>query len=301
MIYPWSGNVIAGSRTFPTVSPVQLLRRLAARLLICAPLAAASAAPAMAADWLDGSFLRGSFAAFDVRPARWDGVLLGATVGASNMSADFGNGTSSEIAYILRNSTLEDEFHPSSWTTLPKTVTNSQQWGAFLGYNWQMDQLVLGADVAYNRPSSLNSQATDTLERLASTSDGVDHDVTLQGTVSLKLVDYATVRGRAGYAVGQFLPYAMLGVAVGRFNYSTSVTVTDVQTIGGVVQPAFVQSGSAAQDNVYTGGFLAGLGVDVAVLPNVFLRAEWEYIAWGPVNGIKSTLNTGRAGIGVRF
>jgi outer membrane immunogenic protein len=300
MIYPRSSNVIAGSRALPTVSPVQLLRRLAARLLICAPLAAALVAPASAADLLDNSFLRGSFAAFDVRPARWDGVLLGATVGYTNMSADFGKAASSQIAYILRNSTLEAEFQPSSWTTLPKAVTNSQQWGVFLGYNWQMEQLVLGTDIAYNRPSNLNSRATDSLERLVSTSDGVNHDVLLQGTASLRLVDYATVRGRAGYAFGQFLPYAMLGVAVGRFNYSTSATVTDVET-GAVVGTFGPVTQSIGQDNVYIGGFVAGLGVDVALLPNVFLRAEWEYIAWGPVNGTHSSLNTGRAGIGVQF
>ncbi len=92
----------------------------------------------------------------------------------------------------------------------------------------------------------------------------------------------------------------MLGVAVGRFNYLTSATVTDAMsgtgsdTFGPVTQ-------SDGQDNVYMGGFVAGLGVDVAVLPNLFVRAEWEYIAWGSVNGIKSTLNTGRAGIAVRF
>jgi outer membrane immunogenic protein len=292
--------VIASSRTLRTGRLIQRLRPLAARLIICVPLAAASAAPASAADWLDGSFLRGSFAVFDARPARWDGLSLGATVGYSNMSADFGNAASSEVAYILRNSTLEAEFQPSSWTTLPKNVTDSPQWGAFLGYNWQMEQLVFGADVAYNRPSNLNSQATDTLERLVSTSDAVNHDVTLQGTASLTLVDYATLRGRAGYAVGQFLPYAMLGVAIGRFNYSVSATVTDVET-GAVVGTFGPVTQSKGQDNVYVGGFLAGLGVDVAVLPNVFLRAEWEYIAWGPVNGTHSSLNTGRAGIGIRF
>ena len=291
--------MIAGSSTLRTVCLSQRLRLLAARLMICAPLAAASAVLAAAADWLDGSFLRGSFAVIDARPARWDGLSLGATVGYSNLSADFGSAASEEIAYILRNSTLESEFQPSSWTTLPKNVTDSLQWGAFLGYNWQMEQIVFGADVAYNRPLNLNSQATDTLERLATTSDAVNHDVLLQATASLKLVDYATVRGRAGYAVGQFLPYAMLGVAVGRFNYSTSATVTDTQTNPiGTFGPVTLSKG---QDNVYVGGFLAGLGVDVAVLPNVFLRAEWEYIAWGPVNGTHSSLNTGRAGIGIRF
>ena len=121
--------MIAGSRTIRTVCLLRRLRLLAARLMICAPLAAASAVPAAAADWLDGSFLRGSFAVFDASPARWDGLSLGATVGYSNMSVDFGNAASSEIAYILRNSTLEVEFQPSSWTTLPKNVTDSPQWG----------------------------------------------------------------------------------------------------------------------------------------------------------------------------
>ncbi len=36
-------------------------------------------------------------------------------------------------------------------------------------------------------------------------------------------------------------------------------------------------------------------------MPNVFLRGEWEYIYWGPVNGIKTSMNTGRVGIAVRF
>jgi len=276
------------------------IRRCGARLAVCAPLVGASVAPALAADWLDGSFLRGSFSAFSAGPVRWDGVVMGATVGYSNMSTDFGNASSSEIAYILRNSTLESEFSPSSWTTLPKTVTSSMQYGGFLGYNWQMDDIVLGADVMYARPTNLDSQATDSIERLVNTSDGVNHDVLLQSTAKLKLVDYGAVRARAGYAFGQFLPYAMLGVAVGRFNYSTSATVTDAMT-GAVVGTFGPVTQSDAQNNVIAPGFLAGLGVDVAVLPNVFVRAEWEYIAFGPVNGAKPSVNTVRGGIGVRF
>ncbi len=264
-------------------------------------LAASAFGRANAAD-LDTSWLRGSFS----QPSapgwvRWDGLVMGATLGYTNMSTDFGNAASSQIAYILRNSTLQDEFQPSSWTTLPKTVTDVTQYGGFIGYNWQMEQLVLGFDVAYNRPSSLYTEASDSIERIAVTSDTISHDVLVQASASLELVDYATVRARAGYAFGQFLPYAMLGVAVGRFNYTSTATVTDTQTIGGMVQPPFVQSGSAGQDNVIMAGFVGGLGVDVAVMPNVFLRAEWEYIAWGPVNSIKSNLNTGRVGVAVRF
>jgi outer membrane immunogenic protein len=274
-------------------------RRWRAAFVFALLIAPAAFGRANAAD-LDDSWLRGSFES-EREPGyvRWDGVVLGGTLGYTNMSTNFGNAGSSQIAYILRNSTLQNEFQPSSWTTLPKTVTNSMQYGGFLGYNWQMEQLVLGVDAAYNRPSSLSSQASDSLTRLVTTTDAVNHTVTLQTTASLKLVDYATFRGRAGYAFGQFLPYAMLGVAVGRFNYSTSATVTDSQTnpvnmFGPVTQ-------TDAQNNVIDAGFLAGLGLDVAIMPNVFLRAEWEYIAWGPVNSIKSNLNTGRVGIAVRF
>ncbi len=47
--------------------------------------------------------------------------------------------------------------------------------------------------------------------------------------------------------------------------------------------------------------FVAGLGVDWAVTPSIFLRAEWEYIAFATINGINATTNTGLVGAGVRF
>jgi outer membrane immunogenic protein len=270
-------------------------------LLVGAGMLAMSSALAQAADM---AVLRGSYT-YDLGYARWDGFSVGGTVGFSNLSTNFGNAPGSDIAYILRNTTLEDEFQPSGWTTLPKTVTNSAQYGFFLGYNWQMDQLVLGLDAGYNHMSSTATSASDTIERIVTTSDKIQHDVTISAQSSLKLIDYATLRGRAGYAFGQFLPYAMVGLAVGRFNYSNAVLLADAQTDTSTTPNTFlgtfVDSASDGQDNVIVGGVVAGLGVDYAVLPNVFLRAEWEYIYWGPVGGIKSALNTGRVGLGFRF
>jgi outer membrane immunogenic protein len=256
---------------------------------------------ARAADMSDDDILRGSFFA-DPAPGyvRWDGLQAGATIGYSNLNADFGNGTSSLVAYSLRNTTLESEYAPSNWTALPKATTNSAQFGAFVGYNVQWGELVVGGDIGYNRPSSLNSSAVDSIARRVTTSDGVTHDVTVNSAASLNLVDYATFRARAGYAFGQFLPYAVIGAAVGRFNYTSSATVTDQFSppANSLYAPP---PQSDNKDNAFAAGFVAGLGLDVAVLPNVFVRAEWEYIAFAPVNGIRSQLNTGRVGAGVRF
>jgi len=259
---------------------------------------------AKAADMSDDDVLRGSFFS-DPSPGyvRWDGLQAGVTVGVSSMSNDFGNGTSSLVSYILRNSTLENEAHPSDWTALPSNTTNSQQFSAFIGYNIQWSELVVGFDMAYNRPLSFESSASDSIARSVRTSDGVTHNVTVESSASLKLVDYATFRARAGYAFGQFLPYAVVGAAVGRFNYTTTATVTDFWSSAGspTLNQFGPQTASDNKNNAFAAGFVGGLGMDVALLPNIFLRAEWEYIAFAPVSGIRTTLNTGRVGAGVRF
>ena len=58
---------------------------------------------------------------------------------------------------------------------------------------------------------------------------------------------------------------------------------------------------SNSKNNAIIGGVAAGLGMDVALTPNVFLRGEWEFVAFGPVGGIRSNINTARVGLGVRF
>ena len=274
-------------------------------IAICSALAARSVDGAWAADWPGAApVLRGTVSPGYVR---WDGWQAGIQAGFGNLNADFGKSTSSMVAFILRNSTLESEGHPSSWTTLPKNTTTGPVFGGFVGYNWQWSELVVGWDLAYKRPASLNSSASDSLRRLFDTSDSVRHDVTIDAQTSFKLVDYATLRGRAGYAFGEFLPYAFLGAAVGRFNYQTNVSVTDTMTNLAVSPPVpgdlgtFQQTASAGQKNVYVGGLATGLGIDWAITPGVFLRAEWEYALFGPVNGTRSNTNTGFVGLGARF
>lgn len=226
------------------------LRRWAASVAFCGLLVCMASRPAAAADMPGESYLRGSYTA-DEGPGyvHWDGIYFGAHYGWSNLTTAFENLNA-------------------------QTTSNGSSFGGFVGYNVQWDQnLVLGLDGGYSRPTSL--------ETSSSVSDGLGNTQ----TASFKLVDYATFRARAGYAFGQFLPYAFVGGAVGRINYAT--------TENGVVVDA--------KDNAYTAGFVAGLGIDVKLLPNVFLRGEWEYIAFSPVSDNRSSINTARVGVGVLF
>lgn len=209
---------------------------------VAAFVATAVAPCAFAAD-MPETVLRGGYTEPSTDYMRWDGVSFGATFGWTNMTADFTD------AFAAGQNTKES--------------TNSAQFGGFLGYNTQWETLVLGIEGAYNRFNTLETSATNGAQ-----------------SASYKLVDYGTLRARAGYAFGQFLPYAFLGGAIGRVNYNTP---------------------SGTRDNAFTPGFQAGLGVDVAILPNVFVRAEYEYVLFAPVGDVRSGISTARAGVGIRF
>jgi outer membrane immunogenic protein len=270
---------------------------LGAAAVFCSILATISSDRAMAADWP----LRGTV---DPGYVRWDGWQFGVLAGYGNMNVDFGNSTSPLVSSILRNSLLEAEAAPSTWTTLQKNSTNGPVFGAFLAYNWQWSELVLGADLSYKHPSTLKGSTGDSLRRTFDTSDNIEHDVTISADSTFKLVDYAGLRARAGYAFGQFLPYAALGIAVGRFNYNTTVMVTDSMTLlplPGTSLGTFQQSASAGQNNVFVAGFAAGLGMDWALTPSIFLRGEWEFVAFAPVNHTRSNVQVGHVAVGTRF
>ena len=217
--------------------------RIARLCLAAALFATAMSTGASAAD-MPETILRGStYSEPSPDYMRWDGISFGATFGWTNMTVDYTDAFSSGV-------------HATE-------STNSAQFGGFVGYNMQWETLVLGVEGAHNRPNSLNSSGSS-----------------LGQSATYKLIDYGTVRARAGYAFSQFLPYAFLGGAVGRLNYDTP---------------------SATRDNAFAPGFEAGLGIDVALMPNVFLRAEYEYVLFGRVGGVRSNISTARAGVGIRF
>jgi opacity protein-like surface antigen len=105
--------------------------------------------------------------------------------------------------------------HVSQWQILDRKNTSGTSYGGFIGYNWQWDQIVLGAELNVNRPT-FTVATTGSLSRSVAPGDGLIYHTLIEGSASLRITDYGTIRGRAGYATGIFLPYAALGVAVAR-------------------------------------------------------------------------------------
>ncbi|WP_156380877.1 porin family protein [Pseudolabrys sp. Root1462] len=282
---------------------------VALRALLLGAAVATFAAPpfaARAADWPGESPLRGSFEppALAGSGIRWDGINFGGQFGVGNMITNFGSSNSEQVAYDFRNTTVLNEYHPENWSTLPSSVTNGRTYGGFLGYSAQWEGVILGADITYNKTTGFDQSEADSIGRQFNTSDGYNNNVTIDSQATVRLKDYATFRARAGYPMGQFMPYAFAGVAVGRFDYAVSTRIrasgTDVGGGGGSPYSSD-HTYTDSKQNAFSAGFAGGVGLDVALTPNVFLRAEWEYLTFGAINGIRNSLNNGRVGVGMRF
>lgn len=235
--------------------------------------------------------------------SRWDGVYIGGHGGYSSSGANFTTGTGDLVGYILRNTTIENEAHVSQWTTLSNGSTSGASFGGFIGYNGQWDDAVVGIELNYSSADLLMS-TSDALARSYQTADGYFYNIYVDGSASVRMTDFGSLRLRGGWAAYSVMPYAFVGLAVARADVKRSATVdlTAIDLSGnGRPTLGLNETRSDNRQGVFAYGFSAGGGIDYAVLPNFFLRAEYEYLGFSDVADVKVNVNTVRAGAGLKF
>jgi outer membrane immunogenic protein len=271
------------------------------------------APPALAAD-LD--VLRGTEAvpAVPAVPAfpvgyplftRWSGFYFGGDLSYNSAIADFSRATAPLVEFSLQDTVVEQQFTPSQLQLLGKGADTAFGGGAFLGYNTQWQDVVLGIEANYTHTSlSASSTSPFVIARQFSPPAGNVDSVTLSNaTARLSLSDYGEVRGRAGYVLGNFLPYGFFGVVVGAGSYSVSTQVDATcgpssAIVGCAGFPLFPGAG---QGSALLWGYSVGAGFDWALTPNTFLRAEFDFDQFVPISNITLEILSGRVGVGAKF
>jgi outer membrane immunogenic protein len=282
------------------------------RRLFLAAMMFAAVSGAQAADMPD--FLRGTLPASSAPTRNWDGWYAGGQVGESWANTDYRNTAATQTSNLFRNTSLAGP--AAELDVFSKVNEQSAGFGGFVGRNWQFDDVVLGIEANYNYLSSLKSttggsigpiQVAEPGLILAPGQTAVDA-VTLNGRAALQVKDEITFRGRAGWATGDFLPYMFGGLAVGRMDVTSTVSSAVQRTIFNAdgtstsfPLPQFALTSTVGKSNAFVVGWTAGLGFEYMVWSNLFLRAEWEYIALGPVQNTNVTENSVRAGLGYKF
>lgn len=237
----------------------------------------------------------------------WAGFYFGGQFGMTSANFDPGRATGPLVANLLRNTVIEAEARVSQWPNLPRSSSSGTNYGAFVGYNSQWDDIILGVEFAYNFGANMTAQANDLIERSFVTSTGYRYNVSVNSRAAMAFKDYGTFRTRAGYIMGRFLPYAQVGVAIARADLRRTVHVLawgrDADPLNPPVLPpvGFNRSAADGKKDTFVFGVTAGLGVDVAITENVFLRAEYEFIQFLKNQGMTANLNTGRLGVAVKF
>jgi outer membrane immunogenic protein len=273
------------------------------RRLLLAVVMFGAVSVAQAADMPDLPFLRGGFTdGLTSRTANWQGFYVGGQGGLGTSDMNFTGATQSVAAHLLAGTAVDAFGQVSSWPLGGKVSTHGNGYGGFAGYNSQWDDVVLGVEFSYMHGKFGGSQ-TDSMSRFFGAGGGYTDSVTYQSIGTMSISDMATLRTRAGYAIGSFLPYAFGGVALGQANIIRTANIFGDQ-INPNVAPPFndVPFSLTATDGKYSHfiyGYSAGLGVDVQLLSCLFLRAEWEYIRF--TSSIDTDINTVRVGLGYKF
>ncbi len=140
----------------------------------------------------------------------------------------------------------------------PNAFRESGSWfeGVQAGYNWMLrNRLVVGveADGSFpTYPDPITGLTTGGISNFASSTFGT-------GSFSENVLASGTVRGRIGYAPGQWLFYATGGMA---WSYDQETLTQDA-------------SGNSEDRFLYRFGWAAGVGIETAIAPSWTVRGEY--------------------------
>jgi outer membrane immunogenic protein len=277
------------------------------RWVICTVVVLAFAPRAFAQDYV----LRGPEPTY-----HWGGLYGGGQIGYTSSVINFSTAVGPEIAYILRDTTIETDQQISQWSLLGSRNPVSTSYGAFLGYNYEWQSVILGMELNYNH-FELAASSSGSLQRSFTDSGNLPaghhyfYDMSVSGQSASSMTDAATFRARVAWQAGHLLPYFFAGLAIGRIDTATSTTLAYSATDNpdseepplAPLSPIAVGplSDAASQSGQFTYGFATGLGVDFAVTANLFVRGEFEYIYFAPIDGIQVSLSSARVGAGFKF
>jgi outer membrane immunogenic protein len=180
----------------------------------------------------------------------WTGIYIGGQIGYAWASGN-------------NNFTGFDPFFGPAGTFLSTSAGGTPSGvigGANVGYNYQINQWVLGLEGSVDGTSLSNTA-------VVAFPDGTSL------TAHTKADIQGSIRGRLGVAWARALIYATGGVAFGGFN-------TDVSLVnsGAVIGVPFFANGNVSNTRV---GWTVGGGIQYAITNNWSVRAEYRYTNWG--------------------
>ncbi len=245
----------------------------------------------------------------------WSGFYAGGFGGFGQMEFEPRGGASGLVRTMLSNTVWLNPGRADDVIIGRRTTSNVINYGGFVGYNWMIDDYVVGAEVDYTRGemkgSSSGGRAGLFSDPDSSTTPRTDYRYNVNVLNRLKLTEFGTARVRFGVPFGSFMPFVTGGIALGRFSYRVEASAsgdsrnvgldTNGITVFGPWTPAMSTSLRDASRTRFAAGYTLGGGFDWALTQNVFLRAELQHVRFGNIGDMTASVNSARAGAALKF
>lgn len=238
--------------------------------------------------------------------ADWNGFYVGGFGGYTDANFQVGRGAANLVANHLRSTTVEAEMQASSLLNMPSFGKRASTFGGFAGYNFQIGDVVVGLEADYTRHSA-KGESVDAIGRSRVLSDGYNTSVFLQGATAAELKDVGTLRVRAGYVMGPFMPFITGGLAIGNGSVVSRASVIAAGYDANPAEDPVLQSYSSASGTLISSrknstmlGGTVGAGVE-ALFGGLLLRAEANYVRMEAQGNVVVETTTARVGAGVKF
>ena len=187
----------------------------------------------------------------------WTGFYVG-------LNGGYGVGRNSTTLTNFTNPPPGAQQFSDSWRLVPEGWSGGIQ----AGYNWQINQWVLGAEADFQGANQKDSACI-----LCSPLIGGFQ-------VEQKMPWYGTVRARLGWAAGPVLSYVTAGWAFARINNDLTIFVPTFPT-------------TAASTHETRSGWTFGTGIEAALTGNWTAKVEYLYMDLGTTSVPLTTSGTG--------
>lgn len=171
----------------------------------------------------------------------WSGYYMGAHLGAATAEAE-----STEVVFPNNIELFQSATYGNS--------ENSVTGGVQAGWQRQFGKLVAGVEVGFNMLSFDTTKVSPLLLNIEAGQPDLSRSVEVR--------DIFLLTGKVGYADGRWLAYAKGGLANGEVD----------------VDYRQFSTGATTSSSGRETGWTAGVGIDYALTPNLFLGVEYNFI-----------------------
>ena len=227
----------------------------------------------------------------------WTGFYAGVNAGVDWASRN--------VNTAVNASELLSTWYPDLLQALsPTPYSNSRAGfigGIQVGYNYQINQFVIGAEadfmgMAVSKRSGTSATSSSSVDISSFYGDPPGTDIfktDASGAASTKITQnwLGTVRARAGFAIDRLLIFGTGGFAygsvraqtAGAVRFSQDVVFNDIAIVAPVLSGNLPSAGSKTSTQV---GYTFGAGAEYAITDNWIIRAEYLYYNLGNITNV---------------